>query len=612
MSNVIKPSVEPSTAPAGLGKPSSFRWVICGLLFYATTINYVDRSVFGVLAGDLQKVIGWHDWQFGLINAAFTLAYAIGFIIMGRLIDTIGTRFGYAIALTIWTIAGACTSLAGSPFGFGVARFGLGIGEAGNFPAAIKTVAEWFPQKQRATATGIFNAGSNVGAILAPFLVPFVVYGFGSYMLNKHPEKLIPETPAAVATVAASAPAVSVTSGPGASLAVNPAAPALASVPLTLAERTKQTQFNLGWPAAFFITPTLALIWIAFWLALYRTPDQSRFANRAEVVLIQGDQVASPTGLPVKWRNLLPHRQAWAFMMGKMLTDPIWWFYLFWSGKFFKESFNQDLKGLAGPLILVYVLADFGSIAGGYLSSALLKRGWTANAARKTAMGTCAVLILPVIMAPMIPNTWISPSGFNWGMWTAATLIGVAAAAHQGFSANIFTTTSDMFPKRAISSVVGMGGLAGALGGMVMQAVAGVIKEVTNSYLIMFIIAGSVYVLAVLIIHLLAPRLARVPEEDLENKSMPLAVTGVLGAVLGFVIGVPISYFFQSQHTGLGESMLPYLSSIITGDIFKPAGAVYVHPLMITPLLAAVAVAIVGVALHAMLFRSSKNRPQHS
>jgi hypothetical protein len=293
-------------------------------------------------------------------------------------------------------------------------------------------------------------------------------------------------------------------------------------------------------------------------------------------------------------------------MVGKFLTDPIWWFYLFWSGKFFSEQFHQDLKGLAGPMILVYVLADFGSIAGGWLSSALLKRGWSANAARKTAMATCAALILPVIMAPLIPPTWTTAGGFPYGMWIAATLIGVAAAAHQGFSANIFTTTSDMFPKRAVSSVVGLGGMAGALGGMIMQACAGVIKEVTKSYVAMFVIAGTVYVLAVVLLHLLAPRLQRVDEEDLETKPMPYPVSGVLGAVAGFVIGVPLSYLFQ-QNVGPGESFGYYFSSIISGDIFKTAADhAMVVKLTTTPLVSAVVLGVLAVILHAAFFKGSR------
>ena len=576
----------PSLGGIPCRNPPDFRWVICGLLFYATTVNYVDRSVFGVLAGDLGKVIGWQDWQFGLINAAFTLAYAIGFIIMGRLIDAVGTRAGYAIALTVWTLAGAGTSLARSALGFGIARFCLGIGEAGNFPAAIKTVAEWFPQRQRATATGIFNAGSNVGFILAPFLVPIVVLGYGGYVLTHHSAPA-PATVSARAAAGTTAPAV-------------------------------DPKIKAGWPAAFLITPTLAAVWIVLWLTLYRQPEKSRFPNQAELALIRGpvsetatesNPPAAAPPRPVKWRHLLPHRQAWAFMMGKFLTDPIWWFYLLWSGKFFSDQFHAKLSGLAGPLILIYVLADVGSIAGGWFSSTLIKRGLTPNAARKTAMATCAGLILPVILVPLIPTNWIFGSGagrlagVNLGMWLAATLIGVAAAAHQGFSANIFTTTSDMFPKRAVSSVVGLGGLAGALSGMVMQAVAGVIKEVTKSYLIMFIIAGTVYALAVVIVHLLAPRLQPVSEEELEHKPMPLPVTGVLGAVVGFVAGLFISYLFQ-PHTDAAETAPVYFSSIVTGDIFKSAANSHlIQALWLTPVLSALALSLAAIGLHAAIRR---------
>jgi nitrate/nitrite transporter NarK len=427
--------------------------------------------------------------------------------------------------------------------------------------------------------------------------VPIIVLGFGGYMLAHHPDRLVPATaPAATsAAIASSAPSAS-------------SAPADAQTPavtvLTQEEREKQSKFNLGWPAAFLITPALAVIWIVLWVTLYRPPEKSRRANAAEVSLIQADAPPA-TGAPVKWRNLLPHRQAWAFMMGKFLTDPIWWFYLFWSGKFFYDNFHLHLSGLAGPLILIYVLADIGSIAGGYLSSALINHGWTPNAARKTTMSICAGLILPVIMAPMIPSTWIAANGFQYGMWMAATLIGVAAAAHQGFSATIFTTTSDMFPKRAISSVVGLGGLAGALSGMVMQAVAGVIKEVTKSYLIMFIIAGTVYILAVVTVHLLAPRLQPVDERDLETKPMPLTVTGILGAVAGVVLGVPLSFLLQPR-IGFASHFGKYIASIITGDIFKGGSAVLIPRLTFTPLGAAVCLAIVGIALHAMLAKPSR------
>ncbi len=588
------PAISPGTSG---DKATRFRWVICGLLFYATTVNYLDRSIFGVLAGDLQKTIGWHDWQFGLINAAFQLAYGVGFIIMGRVIDMIGTRLGYALALFIWSISGICTAFVHTAVGFGVVRFFLGFGESGNFPAAIKTVAEWFPQRQRATATGIFNAGSNVGAVLAPLLVPLVVLTWGGYQLAHHPE-YVAASQSVAATGAATAP-----SGP-------------------------KPEFILGWPAAFFITPTLALIWVVLWLRYYQPPAKSKYPNQFELDLIASDltptevAAASAAGASaiqvraVRWRNLLPHRQSWAFMVGKLLTDPVWWFYLTWGGKFFSDQFHADLKGLAGPMILVYILADFGSIGGGYLSSALLKRGWTANVARKTTMALCALLILPVIFVPIIPQTWIH-NGFDWGKWLAATLIGIAAAAHQGFSANIFTVTSDMFPKRAVSSVVGLGGLAGALGGLVFQSCAGVIKEVTNSYLTMFIICGTAYVAAVAFFHLLAPRLEKISDRELESKPMPVIVSGIIGAVLGFLVCVPLSYFAQNHSIEMAQGFGRYFSAIYTGDLFKidlklPAEALanarvirsqLEGPLVWVPLAGALGLAVVFMGIHAFAVR---------
>jgi len=401
--------------------------VICGLLFFATTINYVDRGVLGVLAPTLQQTIGWSDAQYGDINAAFTLAYALGFVVMGWLMDRLGVRLGYAVALVFWSVAAAAHALASTAFGFGAARFFLGLGEAGNFPAAIKTTAQWFPRQERALATGVFNAGSNVGVIVAPILVPW----------------------------------------------------------LTL---------RWGWQTAFVATGLIGLLWLAFWLPLYRRPEDHPAVGPAELAYIQAER--EPIAAPVRWRHLLPHRQTWAFSMGKFLTDPIWWFYLFWSAKFFNEKFGVDLKHIGPPLVTIYLLADVGSVAGGWFSSRLLRRGWTANAARKTAMLACALCILPVVYAPVTPHLWV-----------AVALIGVAAAAHQGFSANLFTLTSDMFPQRAVGSVVGLGGMAGALGGFLMQLGAGRIKELTGSYFSMFVLAGTLYLGALLVVHLFAPRL---------------------------------------------------------------------------------------------------------
>lgn len=408
-------------------KIGHYRWYIVALLFFATTINYVDRAVLGVLAPTLRTEIGWTDQEYGYISAAFTLAYAIGFLIAGWFIDKVGTRLGYALYLTIWSLAAAAHALVRTTFGFGLARFALGIGESGNFPAAIKTVAEWFPKKERALATGIFNAGSNVGAIIAPLVVPWLA-------------------------------------------------------------------LNWGWQSAFLITGLAGLIWIVFWLPVYRRPAEHKKLSKAELALIESDPPDTPTKIP--WLKLLSFKQTWAFSIGKFLTDAIWWFYLFWFPLFMNDRFGVDLKTIGLPMIVVYVLADFGSVGGGWLSSALMKRNWTVNAARKTAMLVCAILILPVAIAPHVT-----------GQWVAVILIGVAAAAHQGFSANIFTTSSDMFPRKAVGSVVGIGGFAGAIGGFFMNLGAGWLKQNTGSYEIMFAIAGVVYLLALLIMHLLVPKL---------------------------------------------------------------------------------------------------------
>jgi ACS family hexuronate transporter-like MFS transporter len=405
-----------------------YRWVVCALLFCATTINYVDRGVLGVLAPDLQKAIGWTDTQYGDINAAFSLAYALGFVLFGRFIDRVGTRVGYAVALVVWSLAAAGHALARSAFGFGVARFMLGLGEAGNFPAAVKTTAEWFPSRERALATGVFNAGSNVGAIVAPLVVPWLALRY-------------------------------------------------------------------GWQAAFVVTGLLGLVWVAAWWPLYGHPEEVAWISPREREWIMSDP--PDKGEAVAWRDLLPLRQTWAVAAGKFLTDPIWWFYLFWSAKFLADRFGADLKRIGLPLVTIYLMADVGSVAGGWLSSWLLARGWTPNRARKTALLTCALCVIPVAFAPVVAD-----------MWTAVALIGLAAAAHQGFSANMYTLASDMFPRRAVGSVIGIAGTAGAVGGILMQAASGRIKEVTGSYLIMFVVAASVYVLSVAVIHALAPRLA--------------------------------------------------------------------------------------------------------
>jgi ACS family hexuronate transporter-like MFS transporter len=405
-----------------------YRWVICTLLFFATTINYVDRSIMGVLAPTLRDEIGWTDQEYGYISAAFTQAYAIGFIFAGWFIDKVGSRLGYSIYLTLWSIAAAAHALARSAFGFGLARFGLGLGESGNFPAAIKTVAEWFPKKERALATGIFNAGSNVGAVLAPLVVPWLA-------------------------------------------------------------------LNWGWQSAFMVTGLVGLIWVLFWWPVYRKPAEHPKLSKTELAYIESDPPDTPVKIP--WLKLIPLKQTWAFAIGKFLTDAIWWFYLFWFPLFMNDRFGINLAGIGLPMITVYLMADVGSVGGGWLSSFLLKRNWTVNAARKTAMLICALCILPVSMAPHVS-----------GAWVAVFLIGVATAAHQGFSANIFTTTSDMFPRKAVGSVVGIGGFAGAMGGVFMNLGAGWLRKTPEAE-IMFAIAAVVYLIALLIMHLLVPKLSR-------------------------------------------------------------------------------------------------------
>jgi ACS family hexuronate transporter-like MFS transporter len=418
----------------------NFRWIICALLFAATTINYVDRSVLGVLEPTLREEIGWTDKQYGDINAAFTLAYAIGFLLSGWVMDRLGTRWGYSIALFLWSIAAAAHAFAKTPLQFGIARFALGIGESGNFPAAIKTVAEWFPKRERAFATGIFNGGSNVGAILAPAIVPWIV-------LNWH------------------------------------------------------------WQAAFVVTGLAGLVWLFFWIPLYRRPQEHPRLSATELAHIESDPPDPAT--KIRWAELLPFRQTWAFAIGKFLTDAIWWFYLFWFAPFLASAFGINIKTIGPPMIFVYVLADIGSIMGGWQSSRLLARGWTANAARKTAMLTCAVLVIPVVFAPMVkPGPMFTIGSYVVDRyWIAVLLVAIAASAHQGFSANLFTLTSDMFPRNAVGSVVGIGGFAGAMGGFLMNLGAGRLKEYTGNYITMFAIAGSAYMIALLLIHLLVPRL---------------------------------------------------------------------------------------------------------
>jgi ACS family hexuronate transporter-like MFS transporter len=403
------------------------RWIVCTLLLFATTINYIDRQVLGILAPTLQKEIGWNEVQYGYIVTAFQAAYAIGLLLVGRILDIIGTKLGFAVAIVFWSISAMAHALARTPIGFGLARFGLGLGEAGNFPAAIKTVAEWFPKRERAFATGVFNSGSNVGAIVAPAIVPFIA-------------------------------------------------------------------LTWGWQTAFLITGAIGFLWLGLWLWLYQPPEKHPRLSEGELAYIRSDPQEAST--PIPWLRLATVRQTWAFSIGKFLTDPIWWFYLYWIPKFLNEKHGLTLGKLGPPLIAIYLVADVGSIGGGWLSSAFIRRGWSINAARKTAMLVCALCVVPIMFASQVTS-----------VWSAVALISLAAAAHQGWSANLFTTASDMFPRRAVGSVVGMGGMAGAIGGMLIATGTGHLLQLTGNYHTVFVVAGLAYLVALGMIHLIAPRL---------------------------------------------------------------------------------------------------------
>ncbi len=455
---------------AGVGdvvkRVGHYRWTICALLFFASAINYVDRQVIAILKPTLTKEFGWTDIDYGWIIFAFSTAYALGFIFAGRFMDKFGTKIGFTVAIILWSIGAlmhawavgigeialpiltpiidgllsvvnaVITPLGFAPWsivlsvsvaGFIVARFVLGLGESGNFPAAIKTTAEWFPKKERALSTGIFNAGTNVGALVTPLIVPILVAIW-------------------------------------------------------------------GWYEAFIVTGVLGFIWLAFWLVMYKRPDEHPRLSADELAYIQSDPSEPTTKVP--WAKLIRYRQTWAFAVGKFLTDPIWWIYLFWVPDFLQRQHGLDLKSFGLPIAVIYIIADVGSVGGGYISSALIKRGYTVNRSRKTAMLICALAVVPIILASVTSNLWLG-----------VILIGIAAAAHQGWSANLFTLTSDTFPKQAVGSVVGIGGMFGAIGGMVIAPLVGYILATTGSYVPIFIIAASAYLLALLIIHLLAPKL---------------------------------------------------------------------------------------------------------
>jgi ACS family hexuronate transporter-like MFS transporter len=437
-------SIEVSPVKGIEPKISRYRWTICSLVFFATTINYMDRSVISLLKPFLESEFNWTEIDYSNIVIAFQVAYAAGMLGVGRFVDKIGTKAGYAISVIIWSIAAIAHALAKSTFGFGVARASLGISEAGNFPAAVKAIAEWFPKKERAFATGIFNSGTNIGAIIAPLTVPW--------------------------------------------LAV-----------------------NMGWQWAFIITGAIGFIWVIFWLLLYEIPSKQKRISKVEFDYIHSDadevdlaETSNKTG-KVSFYRLLRLKQTWAVIAGKFFADPIWWFYLFWLPAFLEAQYKIEGTASALPIALVYTMTCVGSIGGGWVPMFLIKRGWPVFRARKVSMLIYAICVIPVIFAQ-----WLG----EINMWFAVLIIGFAASAHQAWSANTYTLVSDMFPKKAIASVAGIGGMAGAVGGILIARLAGVLfnhfkleGNIELGYNIMFIICGSAYIGAWVIMHFLVPKM---------------------------------------------------------------------------------------------------------
>jgi ACS family hexuronate transporter-like MFS transporter len=422
----------------------NLRWTICALVFFATTINYLDRAVISLLKSTLTKELSWDDADYSNIEIAFKISYALGLMFAGRIIDKIGTKKGYSLATGLWSLAAIIHALAKSVFGFAAARAALGVTEAGNFPAAIKTTAEWFPKKERALATGLFNSGANIGAIVAPLTVPFIAV-------------------------------------------------------------------NFGWQWAFIITGLLGLIWLFFWQKYYHTPATHPKISKEELDYINSDiEPLEPNETPkaekkYTWGMLLRYKQTWAFSIGKLLTDPIWWFYLFWLPDFLESQYNLKGTSIALPVAAVYTLSVIGSIGGGYVPLKLISKNWPVFKARKISMLIYALLVLPILFAQYLGSL---------NMWLAVLVIGIAAAAHQAWSANIFTTVSDMFPKHTVGSVTGIGGMFGALGGILLSLLVQknlfvhyrAINQIEIAYYIMFAWCAISYIIAWLIMHLLVPK----------------------------------------------------------------------------------------------------------
>jgi len=431
-------------------KIGNYRWVVCALLFFATTINYVDRQVIGLLKPTLSGQFQWTEVDYGYIVMTFAAMYALGYVIFGSFIDKVGSKIGYSISVFMWSIAALLHAVVKTTLGFGIVRGLLGLAEAGNFPAGVKAVAEWFPKKERALATGIFNSGTSIGAVVAPILVPWIL---GAY----------------------------------------------------------------GWQEAFVVTGAIGFIWLIFWLIFYEIPSKQKRLQQPEFDYIESDNElkANVTNEKLKWKDLLGLRQTWVFIVGKVLTDPVWWFFLFWLPAYFADTFKLDLTKPSLQLAVVYAATTIGSIGGGYLSSHLIKKGWPVLKARKATLLIAAIAVTPIFFAK-----------FATDIWVAVGIISLVTAAHQAWSANMFTIVSDIVPKNAVSSVVGIGGMSGSIASTLFPLLVGTLLayykglgNITAGYNILFIVCGCAYSLALLIIHLLTRRM-----KPIELKIIPVLV----------------------------------------------------------------------------------------
>lgn len=415
-------------------KTGKYRWTICTLLFLATTINYVDRQILSLVKPILDVELGWSNEEFGIVNAVFQGTYGFGLLFFGWFVDRYGSKVGYAVSIVAWSLAAIGHSVVSTVTGFMIARAALGVSEGGNFPSAIKATAQWFPKRERAYATSIFNAGTNVGAILAPAIVPWIAYSY-------------------------------------------------------------------GWQMAFVFAGIAGLLWLFLWIPLYNKPENSKRLGAAERAYIESDREEANETQKVSWGRLLRYRQTWSFIVAKFMTDPVWWFFLIWLPDYFKKTRGLDIKESWIHLVTIYVIVTILSIFGGWVIGYLNKLGWSITRARKTGMFVFALCVIPIFLVAQL------------GEWGAVLLIGLAGAAHQAWSANLYTTVSDMFPKKAVASVIGIGGMAGATGGMLFPIFSGRLLDnftaagnVTAGYTVLFTICAFAYVITFVIHHLLAPR----------------------------------------------------------------------------------------------------------